>query len=86
MPSTSETKLWLHPESDYCHLACTMCRQCLQLAGPVYLWYTVSTNYTTAGPLCMGKRCCCGVFQKTQRKHVYRNSVHRHGVSTRVYA
>ena len=34
------------PLPKYCLFASTTCRQCLQLAGRVYLWCTVSTDYT----------------------------------------
>ena len=34
---------WFSP--NYWHFTSTTCRQCLQLAGPVYLWQTVSTHY-----------------------------------------
>ena len=32
------------PVPKYWHFASTTCRRCLQSAGRVYLWYTVSTN------------------------------------------
>ena len=38
------------PLPKYWHFASTTCRQCLQLAGRVYLWCTVSTNPRPPSP------------------------------------
>ena len=38
------------PLRKYWHFACTTCRQCLQLAGRVYLWCTVSTDPRPPSP------------------------------------
>ena len=38
------------PLPKYWHLASTTCRQCLQLAGRVYLWCTVSTDPRPPSP------------------------------------
>ena len=40
------------PLPKYWHFASTTCRQCLQLAGRVYLWCTVSTDPDRPPPLC----------------------------------
>ena len=53
------------PLPKYWHFASTTCRQCLQLAGRVYLWCTVSTDPRPPSPCaecCLieggGAECC----------------------------
>ena len=43
------------PLPKYWHFASTTCRQCLQLAGRVYLWCTVSTDPRPPSPCA---ECC----------------------------
>ena len=60
----------------YCLFAPTTCRQCLQLAGRVYLWCTASTDYTQVNvyvngvyKLCTGSTDC--THMRRRRVHVY---------------
>ena len=46
----------------YCLFASTTCQQCLQLAGRVYLWCTVSRNYTQVNVCVHSVYKLCKVF------------------------
>ena len=58
------------PLPKCCLSASTTCQQCLQLAGRVYLWCTVSTDYTRVAvsvhsvyKLCTGSTCMHSVYR-----------------------
>ena len=62
MPSTSRNQDVAAPWFfEYCHLVCTTCRKCVQLASHVYLWHTVPTNYRLQEPG-TGKHGCYPMF------------------------
>ena len=81
MPTCTGTQI-----PKYCLFASTICRQCLQFAGCIYLWW-VRSGYT----IYLGKRECARClqtiqwFQYTQCIRIYTSSLYRHGARIRVF-